>query len=110
MIARTATTVTTANGDGTETIRIYNQELNYQDDTGAFRPRDNSVVADAQGGYRRAAGPESVRFAANADSDVVTVADDGWSLGFAHGRRAAGPAGRRPAARRHPLQRRGRGR
>ena len=81
VIGRTATSVTTANDDGTETLKVYAEPINYLDDTGTYRRRDNAVVPD-DGGFRRKAGPESVRFGATADANAITVSGRGpWSGG-----------------------------
>ncbi|MGI8809508.1 MAG: RHS repeat-associated core domain-containing protein [Acidimicrobiales bacterium] len=93
VLARTETSVTTANGDGTNTVEIHQAPINYLDDAGDWQPRDDSLVPDAGGGYRRKAGPAAIHFGDDADGQVLKVSDDNWSLGFdmedaAPGRRA----------------------
>lgn len=82
VVGRTASTVTTDNGDGTQSTEIHSASINYQDDAGQWQRRDDSLVRDPGGGFHRAAGPAFVQFAATADAEAIRVSDDGWSLGF----------------------------
>jgi len=82
-LARKANENVYANPDGTYTARIYSGAVNYQAEPGDWRPIDSNVVADAKGGFRNAAGPFNVHFAADSGGASLLEVQNGKNrVGF----------------------------
>ncbi|MDP9388940.1 MAG: hypothetical protein M3Q48_13760 [Actinomycetota bacterium] len=83
LVARSATTDTYDNPDGTSTSVLHAAPANYQDATGAWKPIDTTLEATANGRYRTRSAPVELSFSeATGPDHLARLAGNGWSLGF----------------------------
>jgi hypothetical protein len=94
VIARDARTTTYDNHDGTSTTLVHATTVNWRDGTGTWRAINPRLTGDGHSRYHTLSTPTDASFsAATGGDDVVSVAKDGWSLGFRLSGQANGKAG-----------------
>jgi RHS repeat-associated protein len=69
--------------DGTGMVRLYSAPVHYEDAQGKWKPIDTTLIEQADGSWRSAAGEVRVRAAESSDATALgSVASDGATAGF----------------------------